>query len=73
MLKLKLRYFGHLMRSADSFEKTLMLGKLEGKRRREQQRTEWLNSIADSPESSRNKGRGWGFHNQKACKRTLKN
>ena len=47
MLKLKLQYFGHLMRRADSFEKTLMLGKIEG-RRRGQQRRRWLDSIADS-------------------------
>ena len=48
MLKLKLQYFGHLMRKADSFEKTLMLGKIEGRRRRGQQRTRWLDSITDS-------------------------
>ena len=48
MLKLKLQYFGHLMRRADSFEKTLMLGKIEGRRRRGQQRTRWLNGISDS-------------------------
>ena len=48
MLKLKLQYFGHLMRRADSFEKTLMLGKIEGGRRRGQQRMSWLNSITDS-------------------------
>ena len=47
MLKLKLQYFGHLMRSADSFEKTLMLGKIEGRRRR-RQRVRWLDSITDS-------------------------
>ena len=46
-LKLKLQYFGHLMQRADSFEKTLMLGKIEGKRRREQQRMRWLNGITD--------------------------
>ena len=46
MLKLKLQYFGHLMRRADSFEKTLMLGKTEG-RRREQQRMRWLDGITD--------------------------
>ena len=45
MLKLKLQYFGHLMRRADSFEKTLMLGKIEGKRRRGQQRMRWLDGI----------------------------
>ena len=48
MLKLKLRYFGHLMRKADSFEKTLMLGKIEGRRRRGQQRVRWLDGITDS-------------------------
>ena len=48
MLKLKLQYFGHLMRRADSFEKTLMLGKIEGRRRRGQQRTRWLDGIIDS-------------------------
>ncbi|MGD7448510.1 hypothetical protein ACQCQC_25780, partial [Ralstonia pseudosolanacearum] len=45
MLKLKLQYFGHLMRRADSFEKTLMLGKIEGRRRRGRQRTSWLDGI----------------------------
>ena len=48
MLKLKLQYFGHLMRSVDSFEKTHMLGKFEGKRRRGQQRMRWLDGITDS-------------------------
>ena len=48
MLKLKLQYFGHLMRRVDSLEKTLMLGKTEGRRRREQQRMRWLDSITDS-------------------------
>ena len=48
MLKLKLQYFGHLMRRADSFEKTLMLGKIEGRRRRGQQRMGWLDGITDS-------------------------
>ena len=48
MLKLKLQYFGHLMQRADSFEKTLMLGKIEGRRRRGQQRMRWLDSITDS-------------------------
>ena len=48
MLKLKLKYFGHLMRRADSFEKTLMLGKIEGRRRRGQQRMRWLDGITDS-------------------------
>ena len=48
MLKLKLQYFGHLMQKADSFEKTLMLGKIEGRRRRGQQRMRWLNGITNS-------------------------
>ena len=48
MLKLKLQYFGHLMGRADSFEKTLMLGKIEGRRRRGQQRMRWLDGITDS-------------------------
>ena len=48
MLKLKLQYFGHLMRRADSFEKTLMLGKIEGRRRREQQRMKWLDGITNT-------------------------
>ena len=48
MLKLKLQYFGQLMRRADSFEKTLMLGKIEGRRRRGQQRMRWLDGITDS-------------------------
>ena len=48
MLKLKLQYFGHLMRRADSFEKTLMLGKIEGTRRKGQQRMRWLDGITDS-------------------------
>ena len=48
MLKLKLQYFGHLMRRADSLEKTLMLGKIEGKRRRRQQRMRWLDDVTDS-------------------------
>ena len=52
MLKLKLQYFGHLMRSADSFEKTLMLGKIEGRRRRGQQRMRWLDGITDSMDMS---------------------
>ena len=48
MLKLKLQYFGHLMRRTDSFEKTLILGKIEGRRRRGRQRMRWLNGITDS-------------------------
>ena len=52
MLKLKLQYFGHLMRIADSFEKTLMLGKVEGRRRRGRQRMRWLDGITDSTDMS---------------------
>ena len=48
MLKLKFQYFGHLMERTDSFEKTLMLGKIEGRRRREQERMRWLDGITDS-------------------------
>ena len=48
MLKLKLQYFGHLMRRADSFEKTLMLGKIEGRKRRGRQRMRWLDGITDT-------------------------
>ena len=48
MLKLKLPYFGHLMRRADSFEKTMILGKIEGRRRRGQQRMRWLDGITNS-------------------------
>ena len=52
MLKLKLQYFGHLMQRADSFEKTLMLGKIEGRRRRGRQRVRWLDGITDSMDMS---------------------
>ena len=48
MLKLKVQYFGHLMQKADSFEKTLMLGKIEGRRRRRQWRMRWLNGITNT-------------------------
>ena len=55
MLKLKLQYFGHLMQRADSFEKTLMLRKIEGRRRRGRQRMRWLDGISDSTDMSLSK------------------
>ena len=58
MLKLKLQYFGHLIRRADSFEKTLMLGKIEGRRRRGQQRMRWLDGITDSMDMGVGDGQG---------------
>ena len=55
MLKLKLQYFGHLMQRADSFEKTMMLGKIEGRKRRGRQRMRWLGGITDSMDMSLSK------------------
>ena len=55
MLKLKLQYFGHLMQRTDSFEKTLLLGKIEGRRRRGKQRMRWLDGFTDSMEMSLNR------------------
>ena len=61
MLKLKLQYFGHLMRRADSFEKTLMLGKIEGGRRRGRQRMRWLDGITDSMDMGLSGLQGVGY------------
>ena len=67
MLKLKLQYFGHLMRRADSLEKTLMLGKTEGRRRRGRQRMRWLHSITDSGHKSEQTPGDSGGQRSLAC------
>ena len=71
MLKLKLQYFGHLMQRTDSLEKTLMLGKIEGGRRRGQQRMRWLDGITDSVDMSLSNSGSWRWTGKPGVLRSM--